>query len=318
MNSKNVLVIGGNGFIGSSLVQLLLDDGMSVSSLDISPPRINHPRLRHWFGSFLQEEVLHEAMIGISCIYHLAATAMPKEANQNPLRDCEQNIAGTLKILDKAIEVGASRLVFASSGGTVYGPTDLVPIQEDHVNFPINAYGISKLACEKYLRLYCGRGQERPFSTVSLRIANPYGPNQSIEKAQGALTTFANRAVAGLPIHIWGDGSVVRDFIHVRDVARALQAAGASNISRTEINIGSGQGVSLNELIELLKQILGRPIACEYQPAREIDVPRNYLDISRAHQLLGWEPQIGLHEGVAEMVAQMQNNLAKDRQVHRN
>ena len=308
MKPRNVLVIGGNGFIGSSLVQMLLEDGLTVGSLDISPPRLSHPRLRHWPGSFLQEEVLHEAMIGAHCVCHLAATAMPREANQNPRRDCEQNVVGTLSILDKAVDAGVSRVVFASSGGTVYGPTDAVPIHEDHPNFPINAYGISKLTCEKYLRLYCDRGRERPLSTVSLRIANPYGPNQNIDKAQGALTTFAVRAVMGQPIQIWGDGSVVRDFIHVRDVARALRMAVDSDASRTEINIGSGQGASLNELLGLLEETLGRSIEREYQPARGIDVPRNYLDIARARDLLGWEPCIGLREGIAEMVAQLQSS----------
>jgi UDP-glucose 4-epimerase len=249
-------------------------------------------------------------MVGVSCVYHLAATSMPKEANQNPRRDCEENVLGTLKILDHALEAGVSRLVFASSGGTVYGPTDAVPIHESHANYPINAYGISKLTCEKYMRLYCDRRQDPPLSTISLRIANPYGINQNIEKAQGALTTFVARAVAGLPIYIWGDGSVVRDFIHVRDVARAFQIAGECSASQTEVNIGSGQGVSLNELLKLIEKILGQKIEREYQPSRGIDVPHNFLDIGRARKLLDWQPKVALEEGVVEMIAGFKKKLS--------
>ncbi len=303
MATSTILVIGGSGFIGRNLVQKLLDDGAEVRSLDLGPSGISHDRLSTWSGSFLQQELLHEALTGVDTIYHLAATAMPREADMNPHRDCLDNVVGTLGVLDAALETGASRVIFSSSGGTVYGPTDLVPIKENHATHPINAYGVSKLACEKYLRLYNGReGKDGPISTISLRIANPYGQHQNIKKAQGALTTFCAQAAANETITIWGDGRVERDFIHVQDVAQALMIAGISDVSGTEINIGSGQGTSLNTLIAEIEAVLGHSIKCEYQASRSIDVQRNYLDISRARDELGWDPSVELRQGIRELL----------------
>ncbi|MDS9469133.1 NAD-dependent epimerase/dehydratase family protein [Paracoccus sp. MBLB3053] len=310
MTAKSpILVIGGSGFIGRYLVEALLTAGHEVRTLDLGPGRVSHPDLTHWSGSFLQQELLHEAMTGVGTVYHLAATAMPREANMNPPRDCAENVVGTLGILEMALTRGVGRLVFTSSGGTVYGPTEVVPIPEDHATFPINAYGVSKLACEKYLRLYDGRGDGVPLSTLSLRIANPYGPYQNTRKAQGALTTFAAMAVRGETIQIWGDGSVERDFIHVRDVARAIVTAGDSAVSGTEINIGSGQGTSLNRLLELIEASLGHAVSRDYLPGRSIDVPRNYLDITRARTELGWSPEVDLAAGISELLTHFRETI---------
>ncbi|WP_371170994.1 NAD-dependent epimerase/dehydratase family protein [Aliiroseovarius sp. 2305UL8-7] len=303
MAASTNLVIGGSGFIGRNLVQKLLDDGAEVRSLDLGPSGISHDRLSTWSGSFLQQELLREALTGVDTVFHLAATAMPREADINPYRDCLDNVGGTLGVLDAALAAGVKRIVFSSSGGTVYGPTDMVPIKEDHVTHPINAYGVSKLACEKYLRLYNGReGKDGPISTLSLRIANPYGQHQNIKKAQGALTTFCAKAAEDEMITIWGDGEVERDFIHVRDVADALEVAGKSDVSGTEINIGSGQGTSLNTLIAEIEAVLGRKVRCDYQAARAIDVKRNYLDIYKAKTQLGWSPTTALNDGIRELI----------------
>lgn len=304
------LVIGGSGFIGRYLVERLLDSSAEVRTLDLGPSAISHPRLTHWSGSFLQSELLDEALTGVDCVYHLAATAMPREANLNPRRDAADNVVGTLGILDAALVRNVRRFVFISSGGTVYGPTQDVPIAETHPTNPINAYGVSKLACEKYVRLYNGRGTETPLSTVTLRVANPYGPRQNTRKAQGALTTFADQAVRGEVIQIWGDGSVERDFVHVRDVARAIELAGRSDVSGTEINIGSGAGTSLNQLLHLIEKVLARPVPRDYRAARSFDVPRNYLDIGRAKAHLDWSPEIALEDGIAELLAYFQSQAA--------
>lgn len=309
-DSLPVLVIGGSGFIGSYLVEALLASGRQVRVLDFGPGRVRHDNLTHWAGSFLQQEILQEAMTGVGTIYHLANSAMPREANRDPRRDCAENVVGSLGILDLAVSRGVRRLVFASSGGTVYGPTAEVPIPEDHPTRPITAYGIGKLSIEKYLRLYDGRGEAESLSTVSLRIANPYGPYQNIAKAQGALTTFCAHAVSGKTIQIWGDGSIERDFIHVSDVARALMLAGdhtTEEARATEINIGAGEGTSLNTLLDLIEKILDRRVVREYLPGRDFDVARNFLNIERARSKLGWAPQVSLQDGVAELLAHFQS-----------
>lgn len=291
------LVTGGGGFIGQALLRRLLAAGWVVRNLDFVAGGIVDPRLSHWQGSFTNHDLMHEAMVGVDCIFHLGSTHFPREANANPYADCESSVLGVISIAQMAIELRVRRIVFSSSGGTVYGPLTQVPVPEDHPTRPITAYGISKLASEHYLRFFDGRGIE----TLSLRVANPYGPGQNIRKAQGALTTFCHHAARGLPITIWGDGTVERDFIHVDDVARALVLAGTSTARGTEINIGSGEGTSLNRLLELIRRS-GHDPQVDYQQARAFDVPRSVLCIDRARAVLGWLPEIRLEDGIVQMM----------------
>lgn len=299
-SSHAVLVTGGSGFLGEHLVRALLRSGAMVRNLDFKSNSFSHPGLNHWAGTFTDEALLREAMAGVDVVFHLAATGFAREANLHPHQDCTDNIGGTIRIAERAAEAGVRRLVFASSGGTVYGPAAELPIAETHPTNPITAYGISKLACEKYLRFFDGKSG---LQTLSLRIANPYGPGQNLAKAQGALTTFCKHAAEGDPIEIWGDGTVERDFIAVADVTHAFLAAMESESHGIEINIGSGGGTSLNRLLDVIESALGRPVTRHYLPARSFDVSRNHLDITRAARVLGWRPKVGLVDGVSEMLA---------------
>jgi UDP-glucose 4-epimerase len=211
-----VVVTGGSGFIGHHLIERLLSQNRPVRNLDVKPSRLRSPNLTDWPGNFQDTARLREALAGVDTVFHLAASRFPRDSNRNPLQDAQENIIGTLGLLDMAVEAGVRRLVFCSSGGTVYGPTSAHLIAEGHPTHPITAYGIGKLAIEKYLRLY---SRQHGIGTVALRIANPYGPFQSITKAQGALTTFCHKALRDEEIQIWGDGRVERDYIHVQDVA---------------------------------------------------------------------------------------------------
>lgn len=300
--TRTALVTGGGGFIGQALVARLLAGGWSVRNLDFVPGRVSDPALSHWPGSFLQRELLAEAMVGVDTVYHLAATKFPREADRDPLADCQDNVTGTVMLLDQAARSGVRRLVFASSGGTVYGAPERLPVDENHPARPMSAYGMSKLACEHYVRLFDGRGTA-PLSTLSLRLANPYGPGQNIDKAHGALTTFCHHAAQGRPITIWGDGSVERDFVHIRDVARALVLAADSAAHGTQINIGAGRGTTLNDILDMIERVQGRRPDVTFEPARDFDVPRNVLCSDRARTQLGWEPEVLLEQGVRELLA---------------
>jgi UDP-glucose 4-epimerase len=195
------------------------------------------------------------------------------------------------------------RVIFASSGGTVYGVTQRVSIREDHPTNPICSYGIHKLAIEKYLQLF--RSLNR-LDSVCLRISNHYGEDQDLSKPLGAVAHFSARAVRGLPIEIWGDGSVTRDYIHIEDVANAF--ARAANYDGTErlMNIGTGRGSSLNALVRLIQKYLSHPVSVCYKPRRNFDVGANVLDIRCARRALKWEPKISVEMGIQRMIQKAQ------------
>lgn len=306
-------VVGGSGFIGNAVVGALLEAGVGeVRNLDLMPGPRNHPHLHHFQGSFQQSAIARTALAGADCVYHLAATGFVREANANPLNDAQENVIGTIQLLDLAREAGVGRFLFCSSGGAVYGQTSGdTPIHEDIPTRPLNAYGASKLACETYVRLY---NSDHGMRTLTLRVANPYGQGQNIARAQGALTTFCYRAVRRETITIWGDGSVVRDYIHVRDVAEAMLLAATAGAHGTEINVGSGEGVSLLELVELIKDLIGEAPDVSYTEGRSFDVPRNVLDIGRAREMLGWTPRTCLREGVAALISMLQEQSGRQLQ----
>jgi UDP-glucose 4-epimerase len=213
--------------------------------------------------------------------------------------DLESNLVAGVRTLEAAASMRVPRLIFISSGGTVYGDAHQLPIPEDHPTDPICSYGIHKLAMEKYLHLF--RLQKR-LDSIALRVANMYGESQDLSKPLGAVTHFAARAVKGVPFEIWGDGNITRDYVHVDDVVSAILKA-ASYAGREHVfNIGSGHGVSLNQLVDMLRKRLGARVSVEYRPARGFDVPSNILDVSRAERELSWTSEISLEAGLERII----------------
>jgi UDP-glucose 4-epimerase len=273
------LVLGGKGFIGSHLARAL---GAEAKVFD-------KPQ------DFLDRAQLEAALAGVETVYHLISTTVPKSSNDDPVADLEANVVGTLRLLELCRRRRVRKLVFISSGGTVYGVPRATPIAESHPTEPICAYGIHKLAIEKYLHLeqvlhgldYC-----------VLRVANAYGEGQRTDTAQGAVAAFLERALQGRPIQIWGDGSVVRDYVYVGDIVEALLKAAAHRGERRVFNIGSGAGVSLNQLAREIGAVAGRPLEVQYAAARGFDVPVNILDAGAARGELGWRASTPLSEGL--------------------
>lgn len=301
-----ILVTGGQGYLGSHLVETLLAEGhmvhaLSRSSIGLLPTSLmQHPGYRSFCGSFVDPAALDRALAGCEVCVHLAWGSLPQPSNSDPRGDLSTNLLGTLELLEACGRAGVERLVFVSSGGTVYGVPQQVPIAEDHPTEPTCAYGISKLAAEKYLSLYAHLAQLR---AVTLRVANPYGGRQRLDAPQGAVAVFLGRALRGEPIEIWGDGTVVRDFVALNDVIAALHQAITFTAalpagSHRVFNIGSGEGLSLNQLVDLLDQSLGRQMERCYLPGRSFDVPVSVLAIDRACQELGWRPQLELQQGI--------------------
>lgn len=300
VEKRMCLVLGGGGFIGSAVVQQALVDGWQVRAFDrpgvkVPPQLAGAPGLEWISGDFQDPGALAAALDGVDAVIHLVSTMLPKVSNDAPERDVETNVVATLRLLSLMVERRIRKIVFASSGGTVYGVPRVIPIPEDHPTHPEVSYGITKLMIEKYLYLY---GRLHGLQPISLRIANPYGGGQRIDTAQGAVAAFLHRALRGESVDIWGDGSVTRDYLHVNDVAtafsRALRYEGAYQV----FNIGAGQGLSLNELVAAIEAQLGSPVHRRYLPGRGFDVPVSVLDNSLARSELQWTPAIKFVDGL--------------------
>jgi UDP-glucose 4-epimerase len=297
------LVLGGGGFIGSHIVEELHAAGHDIRILE--RPRV--PRFREfasrveWVeGDFQSASVVHDAVDGIDAVFHLVSTTLPKSSNDDPIFDLESNVVATLRMLEFARDARVRKIIFISSGGTVYGTPASLPIPETHPTEPRVAYGIAKLAIEKYLALF---QRLHGMDYTVLRVANPYGKRQRVETAQGAVAAFIDRVLRDQPIEIWGDGTITRDYVHVADVARAFLHALDYDGDVHIFNVASGRGRTLNELVALLEDVMGRRIAVRYMPGRPFDVPSNVLAIDRARDVLGWMPQVDFEAGLRETFA---------------
>jgi UDP-glucose 4-epimerase len=260
-------------------------------------------------GDLTQESLLAEAVAGQEVVFHLlwTTTAIHEVANRDPAADVQANLVPTIHLIEACRAVGVGRLVFTSSGGTVYGRTQTAPIPEDHPHNPVNAYGVSKLAVEKYLQMF---RHLHGLDYAIFRPSVPYGPYQNPLARQGAVAVFLYRVAKGLPLTIWGDGSVSRDYFYISDLVEALILGGTKPLNDQRIfNLGGSQEVSLKWLISLVEETVGRQAEVEYQPARDFDAPRVLLDTSRAQAALGWQPKVLMKDGLAKTWEWMQATI---------
>jgi UDP-glucose 4-epimerase len=291
------LVLGGNGFIGTHLVDGLLEKSYSVRIYDKSPNRFRAtpPNAEYVEGDLGNHDLIRAAVEGMEGVFHLVGTTIPKTSNDDPIYDVRSNLIDTLQFLEACVEAGVRKVIFASSGGTVYGLPQTVPITEDHPTNPITSYGIVKLAIEKYLGLF---HYLHGLDYAVLRISNPYGPYQDPGKQQGAVPVFLHRLHTGQPVTIWGNGNVVRDYLYVADLVDALVLAAEVETRQKVLNVGSSRGTSLNELVAIIARVTGERPVVEYMPGRALDVPANVLDVARVRDELGWSPTTDLAEGI--------------------
>lgn len=299
------VVLGAGGFIGTNLCLTLRQGGATISAVGRRPA--------DWPAA-LADVRWHEAdftdaagMAGIvardDIVVHLLGGSAPAESNADPVADVEASLLPSLRLIDACADAGVKRMIFLSSGGTVYGPSNAERLAEDDPTNPISAYGINKLAVEKYLGLY---RHLHGLNAIVLRVANPYGPYQR-RRAQGVVGAALHKALAGTPIEIWGDGSVVRDYLHIDDVVAAILLAAKHHGSNWVFNIGSGQGRSIGEVVADVCAVTGTPLTSViYSPGRLADVPRNVLECSRAAQELGWRPRVAWMDGLRSTARWMQ------------
>lgn len=307
LNGLCFLIFGGGGFIGSHVVSKLLLSGASVRVFDRSPAHVAHQNLEWIIGSAEEGELIAEAAKGCDYAAYLVAGGVP--AGRPNLEDELRNhVMLPVEVARICGDNGVRSFVFASSGGTVYGVDSVAPINENTSCWPRNMYGASKLACEHYLRLI---GRSVGMATVSLRISNPYGAHQIARGGQGFIAAAMESLVTSQPLVIWGDGSVVRDFVYVEDVAEAIVSACIYSGTESVINIGSGVGVSLAGILDVMQRVLGRRPETTFEPDRVVDVKANILDTKRAADTLGWKPTVSLDVGLANTYKWWMNRAAR-------
>jgi len=260
-----------------------------------------------WTSAAIGATVSAGALHGADFVFHLASTTLPSTSNDNISYDLESNVVATVQTLEAAVSAAVRRVVFVSSGGTVYGIARHIPISETHPTDPICSHGIQKLSIEKYLYLFRSM---KGLDSIILRVSNMYGESQDCNKPLGAVAHFAARAINGTPLEIWGDGTTTRDYVHVDDVVRALiMAAGYEGAERL-FNIGTGRGTSLAQLVDLLRERTPWPVAVNYGPTRGFDVPENVLDVGRARSELLWTPEVTLECGLDRVIQRAKAGLA--------
>jgi len=303
--------LGGAGFIGSHVVDELLALGSEVrvfARRGRETPNLNGVRERIDLvtGDFTNEYDIRKAVSGVDTVVHLICTTLPKSSNEDFTYDLETNLISTLRLMTISVSAGVRRFVFASSGGTVYGETGPLPVNEDHATDPICSYGVGKLTIEKYLHLF-----ERLYGLnyTIIRPGNPYGERQKPLADFGAVNTFIRKVIKREAITIWGDGTLVRDYFHVSDLARLFaMVAMAERLPGRIYNAGSGTALSLNQLLERIQHVTGMAAMVKYDTARKFDAPISCLDVTRAKRDLSWIPAIQLDEGISRTMRWINND----------
>jgi UDP-glucose 4-epimerase len=309
----NITIFGGGGFIGSTVADRLLRDGHALRIFErprVEPYRrfVAGERVEWVTGDLMSVHDVGAAVDNADVVLHLVSTTLPKSSNDDPVYDVQTNLVATLQLLHAMVEQRVERVVFISSGGTVYGDPVYLPIDESHPTDPRVSYGITKLAIEKYLLMYRHLHGIQP---VILRVANPYGERQRVETAQGAVAVFLRKALLGESVEIWGDGSVTRDYVYIGDVAEAFARAVDYKGAKSVFNVCSGTGTSLEQLLAVIERVLDRKVERRYLPGRPFDVPVSVLANDLARQELDWQPRVGLEEGIRRTAGWMRASLAR-------
>lgn len=299
-NGVKILVTGGAGFIGSNLVDALIDQGHEVVVIDNlsagSKENINDK------ASFIELDIVDKKLSEVfaaekpEVVFHAAAQVDVRKSVADPVWDAQQNILGSINLLENCKKFKVRKIIFFSTGGAIYGDTTDIPTAETHAELPISPYGIGKLAVEKYLDYY-----HKIFSLpyISLRYANVYGPRQNSKGEAGVVAIFADQALAGQNPVITGDGKQTRDYVYVDDVVAAnLKALAFDSVGI--FNIGTGKETDVNDLAELIKKNVETDIEFTHGPAKPGEQQRSCLDWSKAKKELNWQPEVDIKQGIVK------------------
>ena len=298
-------MLGAGGFIGTNLCLALQAAGIESTGFGRTssrPPVLAGSDRLQWRAGSIETLADPDTLVaGHSHVFDLIGAGLPNSSNDNPAQIVADGLPPKVRLLEACRRQGVQRTVFASSGGTVYGPAGEAPIPETAATEPISAYGIGKLTVEKYLALY-RHLYELEYRV--LRIANAYGQHQDPDRGQGLVAAVLHRLLGGQPVPVWGNGAVIRDYLHIDDVVAALLAVAFSAADASRVyNVGSGIGRSVLSVIEDAARVTGcRPIL-DRRPGRSGDVAVNILDSARLRRETGWAPRIGWEDGLARTAA---------------
>lgn len=295
-----VLLNGGAGFIGEALADRLRAASADVYVADTMQriervrPSLNRANLIPCEFNIPPDDCLKNADV----LVQLAWSSQPSNSMSSIADDAKTNIVGSVGLFERSIMAGVKKIIFASSGGTVYGNASILPISEDGHLAPVSAYGVSKLSVERYLQLL---SLHHPVTGISLRIGNPYGPYQLRGLPIGLIANFLLQLSKGNPLRIFGDGRIIRDYIWIEDVAEAINRAIFQDMPPGEYNIGSGIGHSINEIADLVESEWGSRTPRTYVDRRSFDVQQVVLAIEKFSSAANWHPTVSLKDGIARM-----------------
>ncbi|PKM60517.1 MAG: epimerase [Firmicutes bacterium HGW-Firmicutes-4] len=298
----NILILGAAGFIGTNLtIKLAAEKNNKITLVDKSweyfrdIESFSFENVTIKESGFEMNTDFETLLINQDVVYHLVSTTVPTTSNQHIPQELVANVVVTSMLLEACVKCGVKKVVFISSGGTVYGKSEKSPLKENAAMNPISSYGIQKITIENLLYLY---QYIYGLDYRVIRLANPYGPYQRPNGILGVITTFAYKALKEEELIVYGDGSVIRDFIYIDDAIRAiLMITNGENEKRT-FNLGCGYGISIKETLNIIRDVLDVKLNVTYASGRKVDVPVNYLDISRYEKAYGDLNPIALGEGI--------------------
>ena len=308
----NILVLGAAGFIGTNLtIKLAENKENQITLVDKSKNYFSDIEEFGFLNVDLKESSLYADMDfslleGQDIVYHLVSTNIPTSSNQHISRDIQANVLFSSNLFNGCVKYGVKKVVFISSGGTVYGKESKCPLSENRPTNPITSYGVQKITIEKLLYLY---NYMYGLDYRIIRLANPYGPYQRPNGVLGVVTTFTYKALKGEKLQVYGDGSVVRDFIYIDDVVRGILNIVEGENKHHTFNLGCGYGTSIKEVVETVKRVVGVDVEVVYKEGRAVDVPVNYLDISRYEKYYSKLNPINLEEGIKRTAEFMERKL---------
>jgi UDP-glucose 4-epimerase len=306
-------VFGANGFMGRHLVRRLSENGERVVALGRDFPSDFYSAV----GAHVEtrridindELETHATIQGLTKVVQLINSSTPAMGNKRVVADLHLNVIPHVSFVESCIMAGVKSFVFVSSGGTVYGVPERSPIPEDHPTKPLNSYGLGKLTVENYLEMLSRRTE---LGYTILRVSNPFGPGQISHKGQGLIPAVLDRVAMKSAVTIIGDGKAERDYVYIDDVIEAVVACLQREPVGGAVNIGSGEGRTVLEVVETIESVLGRQIELEFVEPRATDTPSNVLDISKAYALLGWTPTVNFDDGIRRTIEAYRAHMADD------